>query len=156
MINSICGTRFGYQKHRELKEAYCDECKQAEKQYKSEWYMNNKSKILAKHKEWDLNNSEKRKELRRKTERKRRADKFNNGSELYTEDQVLEKYGKVCHICSNEIDLSLDRRNPMGFQVDHVLPLAKGGEDKITNVKPSHARCNQQKGIKDLTATLKS
>jgi 5-methylcytosine-specific restriction endonuclease McrA len=156
MISSICGTRFGYQKHRELKEEYCDACKQAEKQYKSKWYNKNKLKILAKHKDWDLKNPEKRKELRRKNERKRRSNKFNNGSDFYTEKQIIDIYGNFCHICLNSIDLSLNRRDPMGFQVDHVIPLSKGGEDKINNVKPSHAICNQQKGNNELTVTLKS
>jgi len=142
----MCGTRSGYVAHRSTKEIPCDACKQAEKEYKSNWYKKNKLKVLQKHRQWDINNPEKRRELRRKTERKRRSDKFNNGFEPYTEKEVLEKYGLICHICLKNIDLSLNRRDPMGFQVDHVIPLSRGGEDKLDNVKPSHAKCNQQKG----------
>ena len=151
----VCGSRAGYQKHKSMREEYCNACKKAESQYKSEWYKKNKITILAKHKEWDLKNTEKRRELRRKTERKRRSDKFNNGSEPYSEQQVLNEYEAICHICTNSIDLSLSRKSPMGLQIDHLVPLAKGGQDKLNNVRPSHARCNQQKGVKVLTSTLK-
>jgi len=86
-------------------------------------------------------------EIVRANARKRRARKKNNGFEKYTEAQVLELYGNICHLCKKPIDLSLPRkigsegwRNSL--QIDHVIPLAKGGPDMLANVKPSHAKCN--------------
>jgi len=86
-------------------------------------------------------------EIVRANARKRRAMKKNNGFEKYTEAQILELYGPTCHLFKEPIDLSLPRkigtngwRNSL--QIDHVIPLAKGGPDTLANVKPSHARCN--------------
>lgn len=39
-----------------------------------------------------------------------------------------------------------------GLHLDHVVPLSKGGPDLITNVKPSHARCNLAKSANTATA----
>ena len=36
-----------------------------------------------------------------------------------------------------------DRRSP---SVDHVVPLSRGGDDTLANVKLSHLTCNLSKG----------
>jgi 5-methylcytosine-specific restriction endonuclease McrA len=65
----------------------------------------------------------------------------------YTETEILEKYGTLCHICNLEIDMNAPRQVgrlgwEMGLHLDHVYPLSKGGDDTIENVRPSHGRCN--------------
>ena len=82
--------------------------------------------------------------------RRRRATKRANGWERYTEAQVLELHGAVCHICGDPIDLSLNRKIgtegwEMSLHIDHVIPISKGGPDKLSNVKPSHGKCNLKK-----------
>jgi 5-methylcytosine-specific restriction endonuclease McrA len=89
-------------------------------------------------------------EKMREIARKRRAKKRANGWERYTEAQVLQLHGAVCHICNGEIDLTLDRRIgkegwEMSLHIDHVIPISKGGPDKLSNVKPSHGKCNLKK-----------
>lgn len=79
--------------------------------------------------------------------RRKRAMKKANGWEKYTEAQVLDRYGAVCHICTKPIDLSLSRKiGTEGWQqslhIDHVIPIAKGGPDTLANVRPAHAKCN--------------
>jgi 5-methylcytosine-specific restriction endonuclease McrA len=86
----------------------------------------------------------------RELARKRRATKRANGWERYTEAQVLELHGAVCHICGDPIDLSLNRKIgsegwEMSLHIDHVIPISKGGPDKLSNVKPSHGQCNLKK-----------
>jgi 5-methylcytosine-specific restriction endonuclease McrA len=86
----------------------------------------------------------------RELARKRRATKRANGWERYTEAQVLELHGAMCHICGDSIDLSLNRKIgtegwEMSLHIDHVIPIAKGGPDKLSNVKPSHGKCNLKK-----------
>jgi len=95
-------------------------------------------------------------EIVRANARKRRARKKNNGFEKYTEAQVLELHGNICHLCKEPIDLSLPRKVGAegwrySLQIDHVIPLAKGGPDTLANVKPSHARCNIGKRDKILS-----
>lgn len=81
---------------------------------------------------------------------RRRAKKRGNGYEVYTTQQVIEMYGTDCHICSEPIDLSLPRKIGApgwkhSLQVDHVVPISKGGPDILDNVRPSHAFCNMTK-----------
>jgi HNH endonuclease. len=50
-----------------------------------------------------------------------------------------------CHICGEPIDYTLRTPDPMSFEVDHVIPLAKGGADNITNKAAAHRACNSKK-----------
>jgi 5-methylcytosine-specific restriction endonuclease McrA len=63
-------------------------------------------------------------------------------------DQVLREYGSACHICREEIDLTLSRTSKMGLTVDHVIPLSKGGSDELDNLRPAHWICNNRKSDK--------
>ena len=79
---------------------------------------------------------------------KRRARKIGNGgSWTATEWQTLKRqYGNRCVSCwKTEIELkALDRK----LVPDHIVPLAKGGLDHITNLQPlCHGRggCNNKK-----------
>ena len=160
-----CGTNAGYMKHYRLKDKPCDNCLAAHSKYTGSWAKKNPKKVnlnakrwkennpghKKKHypesaKKWKENNKEKHREHCRKSDRKRRS----VYSEPYQELQVIEKYGKYCYICNNEIDFDAPRKVgtkgwEMGLHIDHVLPLSKGGEDTIKNVRPSHALCNLQK-----------
>ena len=85
--------------------------------------------------------------------RRRRAQKVNNGYNIYTEQQVLELYGINCHICNTPIDLNAPRNTSKpgwkkGLHIDHLIPIAKGGPDTLENVRPSHGLCNISKGAK--------
>jgi 5-methylcytosine-specific restriction endonuclease McrA len=111
-----------------------------------EVYEQTKEYRLAQRKQFMKNNPHKVREIARK----RRATKRANGWEKYTEAQVLELHGAVCHICGNPINLTLDRRIgkegwEMSLHIDHVIPISKGGPDKLSNVKPSHGKCNLKK-----------
>ena len=70
----------------------------------------------------------------------------------YSEFQVLELYGLLCHICFIEIDLDAPRKQGegtdwhMGLHIDHVIPISAGGGDTLENVRPAHAICNLRKG----------
>lgn len=90
-------------------------------------------------------------ELGRTHANRRRARKLENGFEPYTESQVLELYGTCCHLCGNEIDLNAPRQVgaegwELGLHIDHLVPISKGGADSLDNVKPSHGKCNLDKG----------
>ena len=58
----------------------------------------------------------------------------------------IAKMRMACHICGENIDYTLtDRDHPRFFVIDHVVPLAKGGADDLTNVKAAHRACNSTK-----------
>lgn len=50
-----------------------------------------------------------------------------------------------CHLCGHAINFELPHLDPMAFVIDHVIPLAKGGADDITNVRAAHRSCNSAK-----------
>ena len=51
----------------------------------------------------------------------------------------------ACHICGLPIDYTLPHTEPKSFVIDHVIPLAKGGSDDITNIRAAHRDCNSTK-----------
>ena len=51
---------------------------------------------------------------------------------------VLEADDGVCGICGGDLD-------PFDFHVDHVIPLARGGEHSYANVQVAHPLCNWRK-----------
>ena len=53
----------------------------------------------------------------------------------------------MCWICGKRV-----AANKMQF--DHVIPLARGGEHAMWNIRVTHGRCNGSKGSKDLTHQL--
>lgn len=114
-------------------------------------YRENRDYFRAYASQWSKKNSEAcvRYTLRR------RAKKYNNGYEIYTTKQVLEMYGSICHLCLEPIDLELSRKigSPgwkRSLQVDHVIPISKGGPDTLANVRPAHARCNMIRNNKTI------
>jgi 5-methylcytosine-specific restriction endonuclease McrA len=114
-----------------------------------EVYQTNIEQQREKHRRYGQEHPEKIREFARR----RRARKRMNGSEPYTEAQVLRIHGTLCHICAGPIDLTKPRKIgsngwALSLQIDHVIPLAKGGPDTLENVKPAHARCNIAKGDK--------
>jgi hypothetical protein len=137
-------------KHRKQNLAYYYKNKDSLNEYRrGKWpeiYEQTKEHRLAQRKQHLKQHPEKVRELARK----RRATKRANGWERYTEAQVLELHGAVCHICGDPIDLDLSRKIgtegwEMSLHIDHVIPISKGGPDTLANVKPSHGRCNLKK-----------
>lgn len=50
-----------------------------------------------------------------------------------------------CHLCGEDIDYDAPHLDPLSFQIDHVIPLAKGGRDVLENLAASHRKCNRAK-----------
>lgn len=136
--------------------------KEKTRQRKRAYYLKNKDKIRKQQQEYQQNNRERNARLQRNF-RKRYPDKNaaysrfrralirGNKTDKYTIEEVLERYGCDCHICGKPIDLSAPRFQGKpgwqhGLQIDHIIPISKGGSDSIENVKPVHGFCNLSKG----------
>ena len=51
--------------------------------------------------------------------------------------KLLKEANHVCYLCGNPID---------GFaEIDHVIPLSRGGKDEYNNLRPTHRHCNRAK-----------
>lgn len=55
---------------------------------------------------------------------------------------LRERDGDRCHLCGDFIDFTVRRPNTMSRSVDHIVPVALGGDDKIHNLALAHLRCN--------------
>lgn len=114
------------------------------------YYEANKEKHRANSIQWRKDNPEQNAELNRRKEHVRRARKFQNGSEPYTEKQMIDTYGLLCNICKEPINFVAPRKVGVrgwerGLHIDHVVPLSKGGADTLANIRPTHGLCNLQK-----------
>lgn len=59
---------------------------------------------------------------------------------------VIQRANGVCGIC----------RQPFGvgkIEIDHVIPLSKGGGHTYENVQAAHAECNRRKGVRIINET---
>lgn len=54
---------------------------------------------------------------------------------------VWQRDGGICHICGTAAD-------PADWHLEHIVPLARGGEHSYRNVAVSHPDCNRRKGAK--------
>jgi len=61
-------------------------------------------------------------------------------------EYLLEKWGRQCAYCS---------KSDMPLQIEHIVPRAKGGTDRVSNLTLACEKCNSKKGTKDLVVFLK-
>lgn len=54
---------------------------------------------------------------------------------------IIDRDGNVCGICGDDVELD-------DIHIDHIVPVSKGGSNRLTNLRVTHARCNMRKGAK--------
>lgn len=57
----------------------------------------------------------------------------------------------VCHICGATIDGTRE-----AWDVEHVIPLAQGGDDHGDNLRPAHKACHAGKTARDASDTARA
>lgn len=50
-----------------------------------------------------------------------------------------------CHLCNEPIDYDADWLHPLAFTIDHIIPVTKGGADRLENLAAAHRKCNRDK-----------
>lgn len=91
--------------------------------------------VAAMRQRWEAKNPASRAD-RRAVRRARKAGQF---VEKVYRTKVLRLGGGLCGLCGEPVD-------PARFDVDHIVPLAHGGEHSYANTQPAHPLCNQRKG----------
>jgi 5-methylcytosine-specific restriction endonuclease McrA len=140
-----------YGRCRKANETACEPCKAVAAEYvRVKWA--NDPKYRAKEKEWYKNNPHKRPI----SSNKKRVKGGKHRS--YTRNQVIERDGFNCYLCNTSVDFTAPHsQGQPGWEayphLDHVVPLALGGDDTLENVKLAHAKCNIDKGTRLLPSS---
>ena len=98
------------------------------------YYINNRKKIIASIKKYFKEHPNKRKDL----SSKRRARERNAKIEEFSRTEIFDRDNGICHICGKKV-------KPSSWQLDHIIPLARGGQHTRINVAVSHPLCNNKK-----------
>ena len=84
--------------------------------------------------------TEKGRIVRHNAKAKRRALKKGAFVENVDAQIVFERDKGICGICKLPVERD--------FDVDHIVPLSKGGEHSYSNVQLAHPKCNREKGTR--------
>lgn len=89
----------------------------------------------------------------RRTEAERRKNRLRRlriraKTESYTRDEIAERDGYRCQLCRRKVDMRLQVPHLKAPTIDHVIPLANGGDDTRVNVQLAHFQCNSRKGAR--------
>lgn len=114
---------------------------QENKSYWQDWYQENKPTARAKMDEWRANNLD----TWNGYGRKRRAMIKGRSTVPYKGLEIYERDKGFCGICKLPIDIKLKFPDVNSFSVDHILPIAIGGDDTPDNVQAAHLGCNARK-----------
>jgi len=83
-----------------------------------------------------------------------------NGTASRKLSSRLRHEGRGCWICRafgrpDAIDYSLPAGHPMSFEVDHLVPVSRGGDCyDYRNADATHRRCNEWRGNKTVGEVL--
>ena len=89
---------------------------------------------------WGKKHPDRLRHIRQRTRMTRRARKRGRFVEVVDRRKVYAQASGICGICHHSIRFEED------WHVDHIVPLARGGEHSYVNTQPAHARCNVMKG----------
>lgn len=61
----------------------------------------------------------------------------------------------VCALCGRLVDKTLPTLHPLAPQVDHIIPVSKGGHPTArSNLQLAHRSCNRRKGNNPTTPPM--
>lgn len=84
-------------------------------------------------------------ERKRRERRRRRALRANAATEPYTLAEIAARDRRTCQLCRRRVAMTKAVPHPKAPTIDHVLPLAAGGDDVRANVQLAHFECNWKK-----------
>lgn len=98
------------------------------------WAEQNPDKVRLAKREWKRRNPDSNRKYKSARRQRERIDRYTEAEWL----QLLERYNHQCLGCG-----ATDR-----LSADHVVPLALGGSNDISNIQPLCIPCNSKKGVK--------
>ena len=70
--------------------------------------------------------------------------------EQFDPGEAFERDGWVCGLCGDPVDPSLKYPDPRSKSLDHIVPIARGGEHSRGNAQLAHLRCNIAKSDREV------
>jgi len=58
--------------------------------------------------------------------------------------EIVNRWGTTCYLCGEDVDLDAPH-GPKAANVDHMIPLSRGGPTDLTNLRLVHYACNLHK-----------
>jgi hypothetical protein len=123
----------------------CDRCRETDRKWRFEHPVRNRT--------WEKNHPEYNREYKKKhrkrytvNENNRRARIKGNGGELPPNAwaMLFDLQGGICYLCSKPLYKSLN--DPP--QIEHKIPVSRGGKNILANVGLAHTSCNARKHMK--------
>ena len=65
--------------------------------------------------------------------------------------RLFKLFAGKCYLCSGQIDGTKE-----AWEIEHVIPLAMGGDDEDGNLQLAHAKCHKAKTAEDVPAIAKA
>lgn len=112
------------------------------KRQSNEWYHANSARALEARKEYVVANPEKARRWGRKSANTRRAITKRVFVEAVDPDVVFSRDKGICGICCKSVDVTSH------WEIDHIVPISKGGAHGYDNVQLAHRKCNRAKAAR--------
>lgn len=150
----------------------CGWCRPCVREYSREHYRKNRERKLAQNAAWRKANPERFKTLIDKNYQDNRETRLNqikvyrktvNGrmmTKAVNANTRAKRWGCAGELsaedirlaytsCSGRCAICLD--NPIRWEIDHIIPLSKGGTNTVRNIQITCSKCNRSKGTKTST-----
>lgn len=108
-------------------------------------YWNDPEQERERSRRWVKDNPEKAREVSRSAQHRRRAVKVSATAERFHPIEIFDRDRWRCGICGKGISKALAYPDPMSVSLDHIVPLARGGDHTRANTQAAHLRCNLRK-----------
>lgn len=119
---------------KKAKAEYYERTKDRAKQRAAEWAASNPDKVKLAKREWKRRNPESNRKYKKSRRALESIDHFTEAEWL----SLLERFNHQCLACGGKDRIS----------ADHIVPLALGGSNLISNIQPLCIPCNSRKGKK--------
>jgi 5-methylcytosine-specific restriction endonuclease McrA len=68
--------------------------------------------------------------------------------EMFDRLEIFERDNWICQLCFNPVDRNAPRHHPRVPSIDHIIPIARGGEHSRANAQTACLGCNVRKGVR--------
>ncbi|WP_085107871.1 HNH endonuclease [Mycolicibacillus trivialis] len=63
-----------------------------------------------------------------------------------------------CALCGEEINYQAHHHDPLALEIDHIIPVSRGGQTTLDNLRATHRSCNRARSnrieLDNLAATI--